>query len=128
MPTIKLKNGKVVTKGGKPSCVCCCVCDFYIFADLYVEEFDPTAHRADVYVQNYSSCPLEVVSLAFANGTDPVLATVVFPGEMPGNSVFSFSINPGDGEVYQGEGTIQGRDVIAETSCGGFIFHIGTVD
>jgi hypothetical protein len=122
MPTIKLNAaGKVITKGGKPSCTCCCVCDFYIYAALIFDESSGTisgslTNAAKFYIVNNSTCDLKVTSF------DPSFTSIV-PALPPtgywlimGNSTLILDV--------EDSGDIRGLTVTAQTSCGEFQFDI----
>jgi hypothetical protein len=114
MPTIKLKDGKVVTKDGKPSCTCCC--SFYIYADIYTEEFDPLAEYATIYIVNNSSSPLEITSLVYTVGGAAPSLTPALPPVVAGYSTTILTLD----ESF----SIQGLYLTAQTSCGEYTFDI----
>lgn len=119
MPTIKLNAaGKVITKNGKPSCTCCCVCDFTIYAELvYDTVFTGIVNKAKFYIVNNSTCELEVTSLIYNDGTlMNVSVTPALPQTVMGNSTLILDVE----EAWD----IRGLPVLAQTSCGEFSFDI----
>jgi hypothetical protein len=119
MPTIKLNAaGKVITKNGKPSCTCCCVCDFTIYAELvYDEYFEVLANKATFYIVNNSTCPLEVTSLIYTGSLDHVSVTPALSQTAAGTSTLVLAVEEMGIDI-------QGLNVTAQTSCGEFTFDI----
>lgn len=89
MPTIKrTAEGKIITKGGKPSCTCCdsCVCNFYISFVYFDTSFGIALGYFDV--QNDSDCDLTVIAY-----DGPGILYEGLPFVIPPHSTHQFSVN-----------------------------------
>jgi hypothetical protein len=112
MPTIKLNaEGKVITKGGKPSCTCCCVCDFYIYGEYVADD------NYLIYIVNNSTCPLEVEGFSADLGLDNPVYTPAGPQTVDGSSTLVIDLTDSGNDI-------RGLFLLAFTSCGEFSFSL----